>query len=48
MRGMEVMYKKNSDEVRLIQCREEEMRVLKMCHQIQHLGTLERRRPSIE
>ena len=27
MRGAEVMYKKNSDEVRIIQSREEQMRV---------------------
>ena len=34
MRGVEVMYKKkkNSDEVRIIQNREEQMRVLEMCH----------------
>ena len=32
MRGVEVMYKKNSDAVRLIQSREEQMRVLVMCH----------------
>ena len=32
MRGVEVIYKKNSDEIRLIQSREEQMRVLEMCH----------------
>ena len=33
MRGVEVMYKKkNSDEVRIIQSREEQMRILEMCH----------------
>ena len=32
MRGVEVIYKKNSDEVKLKQTREEQMRVLEMCH----------------
>ena len=33
MTGVEVMYKKkNSDEVRIIQSREEQMRILEMCH----------------
>ena len=33
MRGVEVMYKKkNSDEVRIIQSREEQMRVLEVWH----------------
>ena len=34
MRGVEVMYKKekNSEEVRIIQSREEQLRILEMCH----------------
>ena len=32
MRGVEVMYKKNSDEVRIIQSREEHMWVLEVWH----------------
>ena len=33
MRGVEVMYKKkNSDELRIIRGREEQMQVLEMCH----------------
>ena len=32
MRGVEVMHKKNSDEVRIIQSREEQMQVLEMYH----------------
>ena len=33
MRGVEVIYKKkNSNEVRIIQSREEQMRILEMCH----------------
>ena len=32
MRGVEVMYKKNSDEVRIIQSREEKMQVLEVWH----------------
>ena len=30
MRGVQAMYKKNSDEVRIIQSREEQMRVLEV------------------
>ena len=33
MRGVEVMYKKkNKEEVRIIQSREEQLRILEMCH----------------
>ncbi len=32
MRGVEVMYKKNSAEVRMIQSREEQMQVLEVRH----------------
>ena len=32
MRGVEVMYKKNSAEVRMIQSREEQMQVLEVWH----------------
>ncbi len=32
MRGVEVMYKKNSDEVRIIQSNEEQMQVLEVRH----------------
>ena len=38
MRGVEVMYKKNSDEVRIIQSREEQMRVLEVRYSVPTSG----------
>ena len=32
MMGVEVMYRKNKEEVRIIQSREEQLRILEMCH----------------